>query len=799
MKAMKLACLTGGLIWCAGVVGVAGTFSVYSVGNSLTDDLHTGFRYSATTYETGLGNNFIRWSIFRGGTSLPYLYNLPGDTITESRKATNTTVTFQSYPNNIRWTSGLPSNNWDVVTLEPYPGAVDGGGGGIATQGIDTTVISNFVVAAHSAGNNASARFYIYEPWPQVYNYSDTNDYSTSWLTSVANSPSQATTLCRGYFQNLFEAVKSNQPNIGMIPVGEVFYALQAKMNAGLIPGFTNVNQLHRDAYHLNNFGVDIAGFTAYATLFKQSPVGLADNPNIGTGSYTAPYSDPSVAMAAAAVGVMQQTVWEVVTQQNYYTLVLPTGVPVIGVQPQNQTVTVGQTATFTVGAVGTAPLSYQWYWNNNAIGGATNSSYTTAPITTIANGSQLYVIVTNTLGTAISSNATLTVTSNLLGLIFQADFNGASSGTGGSNDIVTFGGTGVLSANIANVTGAITNANPLGSAGSNYLSATYTLGNASTAYPAQFTFASAANSFMAFQGSDIINGNGGTNTQLHGAFDVFMRLDNTNGSVAPTYPSWFRPLDQFSTANGGGTLKLIFLGTDDGSLAGNGTISLQIFRASTVSNTFLNVTNLQGAVTLNGVSSANANFYNPTNSGGPLKIAAGPNFMMAGTGVVYHTAFTLKTDTNSGLITANLYLQTGTNAIDTTTSAALIASTVFRLNAASVGSGAFVNVPWNYNQITTTTPGRFDQFSMDCVRLFNKSPTSFPALGVLPAAAAPLPPVFTSATVDSGQITLNWANAGTLLWSTNVQGPWSTNFFAAPPYQEFIQPNQNRFYRLQQ
>ncbi|HXN54192.1 MAG TPA: carboxypeptidase regulatory-like domain-containing protein, partial [Candidatus Acidoferrum sp.] len=45
---------------------------------------------------------------------------------------------------------------------------------------------------------------------------------------------------------------------------------------------------------------------------------------------------------------------------------------PTITIQPANQTVTSGQTATFTVAATGTAPLSYQWQKNGASIAGAT-------------------------------------------------------------------------------------------------------------------------------------------------------------------------------------------------------------------------------------------------------------------------------------------------------------------------------------------------------------------------------------------------------------------------------------------
>src|SRR5437588_11958638 len=50
---------------------------------------------------------------------------------------------------------------------------------------------------------------------------------------------------------------------------------------------------------------------------------------------------------------------------------------PSITNQPASQTVTAGQTATFSVVASGTAPLSYQWMKGGTTILGATSLSYT--------------------------------------------------------------------------------------------------------------------------------------------------------------------------------------------------------------------------------------------------------------------------------------------------------------------------------------------------------------------------------------------------------------------------------------
>ncbi|TAK93365.1 MAG: hypothetical protein EPO07_18240, partial [Verrucomicrobia bacterium] len=85
-------------------------------------------------------------------------------------------------------------------------------------------------------------------------------------------------------------------------------------------------------------------------------------------------------------------------------------GPPTITTQPQNQTVTVSNNATFAVIAAGTAPLSYRWYFNTNTpLANATNASLTITNATTNNAGGYL-VIVTNNFGSVTSVVATLTV-----------------------------------------------------------------------------------------------------------------------------------------------------------------------------------------------------------------------------------------------------------------------------------------------------------------------------------------------------------------------------------------------------
>jgi hypothetical protein len=78
--------------------------------------------------------------------------------------------------------------------------------------------------------------------------------------------------------------------------------------------------------------------------------------------------------------------------------------------QPASVTVALGQTATFSVSATGTGTINYQWYKNGIAINGATTSSYTTPPAVAADTGSVFTVTATNSVGSATSGPATLTV-----------------------------------------------------------------------------------------------------------------------------------------------------------------------------------------------------------------------------------------------------------------------------------------------------------------------------------------------------------------------------------------------------
>ena len=83
---------------------------------------------------------------------------------------------------------------------------------------------------------------------------------------------------------------------------------------------------------------------------------------------------------------------------------------PAITAQPQSLTKDPGEAATFTVTATGAATLTYQWRKDAGDISGATNASYTIASVQESDEGSY-DCVVANSIGTATSDPATLTLT----------------------------------------------------------------------------------------------------------------------------------------------------------------------------------------------------------------------------------------------------------------------------------------------------------------------------------------------------------------------------------------------------
>jgi len=143
---------------------------------------------------------------------------------------------------------------------------------------------------------------------------------------------------------------------------------------------------------------------------------------------------------------------------------------PQITVQPANKTVAVGSSTSFSVTAVGTSPLNYQWRIGVSNIFGATNATLA-LPNVQLASAGTYQVTVTNLYGSVNSSNAVLTVTNAIAGTApsitgqpanrtvavgSSASFSVTATGTAPLKYQWTLNGTGIFKA--TNATLALSN-----------------------------------------------------------------------------------------------------------------------------------------------------------------------------------------------------------------------------------------------------------------------------------------------------------------------------------------------------
>jgi hypothetical protein len=125
--------------------------------------------------------------------------------------------------------------------------------------------------------------------------------------------------------------------------------------------------------------------------------------------SYTTPATTTADSGSKFDV-VVRNSAGSITSSQATLTVNSAPSAPTLSTQPANQTVAAGQTATFSVVAAGTTPLTYQWQKNGSTIAGATAASYIT-PVTTTADSGELFrVVVSNSAGNVTSNSATLTV-----------------------------------------------------------------------------------------------------------------------------------------------------------------------------------------------------------------------------------------------------------------------------------------------------------------------------------------------------------------------------------------------------
>jgi Immunoglobulin domain/PA14 domain len=146
---------------------------------------------------------------------------------------------------------------------------------------------------------------------------------------------------------------------------------------------------------------------------------------NVGTNSATLSIPNAQTANAGSYTCVVTNSVGAATS--NAATLTV-NNAPFITKHPVSVIVMTGQTATLTVAASGTAPLTYQWKQGTTNVG--TNSATLSIANAQAANAGSYTCVVTNSAGTAASNAATLTVSATSSGLVLHEWWNGISGTT---------------------------------------------------------------------------------------------------------------------------------------------------------------------------------------------------------------------------------------------------------------------------------------------------------------------------------------------------------------------------------
>jgi hypothetical protein len=254
----------------------AKTLRVYFVGNSVTDTInYRGLEALAKSrgYKHVWGRHMIP------GAPLQWIWQHPDQGFQEQP--------YGHYP------TALTKYQWDALCLQPFDRHIKGDQG-------DIVMAKNFITMALT--KSPVLQVYIYARWPRK-DKDGSLDYGEKWLRKYTGGW-DGTNETKDYFERLTLELRKACPKLKkpvlMVPVGHVMYELDQQMEAGKMPGFTNIGQVYKDGIHLNNVGSYIVACSFFATLYGEHPEKLT----------TAPYGDIDPKVAE----VIHDVVWKVVS-----------------------------------------------------------------------------------------------------------------------------------------------------------------------------------------------------------------------------------------------------------------------------------------------------------------------------------------------------------------------------------------------------------------------------------------------------------------------------------------------------
>ena len=208
-----------------------------------------------------------------------------------------------------KYRDALTKHTWDAVTLQPFYKRPMGKFPQ-STMQTDIDSILLFIKLARTNPANKKTKVYLYASWPFLWTG---KPFQKAWDANTVDALTTPTSHSRKYYEYLVTRMRARtDAEIFLIPIPEVMYELDKKMQAGKVPGFTGIGDIMGDKLHLDHgIGHYLAGVTVYATICRTNPTGLV-KPD---GHYDSKDKKP---LTPQMTKLINTTVWDVVSKHAY-------------------------------------------------------------------------------------------------------------------------------------------------------------------------------------------------------------------------------------------------------------------------------------------------------------------------------------------------------------------------------------------------------------------------------------------------------------------------------------------------
>jgi len=224
----------------------ASPLAVYSVGNSLTADLHASGGVGALAHD--------------GGRPLSHDYHVRcGSSLTGIvANATQTCIPPLVFGSLTEAFATQAAWQIDAVSLQPFYGA---------TIREEIAAARTIIDAIRGSPAGRNTRIFIYATWPS----SSDGPIHETWTTEYVSldSPFQPS---RKAYDIFLTAVQQFEPNASLIPAGHAWVAVaKASETQHRFVGINGPVDLYRDDIHASNLGRYVAGLAAHAAIVGEA------------------------------------------------------------------------------------------------------------------------------------------------------------------------------------------------------------------------------------------------------------------------------------------------------------------------------------------------------------------------------------------------------------------------------------------------------------------------------------------------------------------------------------------------